>query len=165
VNEYEQGRKTGNMIEKQCPAAQMTDINKAIMRCLVKNMAMFGLGLDIYCKGDLPDEVGEYKPAPKLTPEEEAAVKAESKQKVLISKLHRGRNLPFAEVIWPWIGSHKGENLSVIATSGDKAALVGAAGVVFELPDFDGKEKVVQQFDAAIRECESCIQLREKNKA
>ena len=31
--------------------ATMTDINKAIMRCLTKNIAMFGLGLYIY-KGD-----------------------------------------------------------------------------------------------------------------
>lgn len=37
------------------PAATMCDINKAIMRCLVKNLSMFGLGLYIYrCEG-LPD--------------------------------------------------------------------------------------------------------------
>ena len=35
-------------------AATMFDINKAIMRCLVKNMAMFGLGLYIYAGEDLP---------------------------------------------------------------------------------------------------------------
>lgn len=37
-------------------AATMFDINKAIMRCLVKNMAMFGLGLYIYAGEDLPAE-------------------------------------------------------------------------------------------------------------
>lgn len=37
------------------PAATMRDINKAIMRCLVKNLSMFGLGLYIYCGEDLPD--------------------------------------------------------------------------------------------------------------
>ena len=36
------------------PAATMFDINKTIMRCLVKNMAMFGLGLYIYAGEDLP---------------------------------------------------------------------------------------------------------------
>lgn len=37
------------------PAATMCDINKTIMRCLVKNLSMFGLGLYI-CRGeDLPD--------------------------------------------------------------------------------------------------------------
>lgn len=32
------------------------DINKAVMRCLTKNLAMFGLGLYIYAGEDLPDE-------------------------------------------------------------------------------------------------------------
>lgn len=34
----------------------MFDINKTIMRCLTKNLAMFGLGLYIYSGEDLPDE-------------------------------------------------------------------------------------------------------------
>ncbi len=34
------------------PAASMTDINKAIMRCLVKNLAMFGLGLNFFAGED-----------------------------------------------------------------------------------------------------------------
>lgn len=33
------------------------DINKAVMRCLTKNLAMFGLGLYIYSGEDLPEEV------------------------------------------------------------------------------------------------------------
>lgn len=37
------------------PAATMCDINKAIMRCLVKNLSMFGLGLYIYRGEDLPE--------------------------------------------------------------------------------------------------------------
>ena len=36
--------------------ANMFDINKSIMRCLTKNLAMFGLGLYIYQKEDLPIE-------------------------------------------------------------------------------------------------------------
>lgn len=36
-------------------AATMFDINKAIMRCLTKNLAMFGLGLYIYAGEDLPE--------------------------------------------------------------------------------------------------------------
>lgn len=34
----------------------MTDINKTIMRCLTKNLAMFGLGLYIYSGEDLPED-------------------------------------------------------------------------------------------------------------
>lgn len=42
--------------EKSVEAATMFDINKTMMRCLVKNIAMFGLGLYIYAGEDLPDE-------------------------------------------------------------------------------------------------------------
>lgn len=41
--------------------ATMFDVNKAIMRCLVKNIAMFGLGLYIYAGEDLPEEVSTEK--------------------------------------------------------------------------------------------------------
>lgn len=47
--------------EKSVEAATMFDINKTIMRCLVKNMAMFGLGLYIYAGEDLPENE-EQKP-------------------------------------------------------------------------------------------------------
>ncbi len=40
---------------KTCEAADMFDINKTIMRCLVKNIAIFGLGLYIYAGEDLPE--------------------------------------------------------------------------------------------------------------
>lgn len=38
-------------------AATMFDINKTIMRCLVKNIAMFGLGLYIFAGEDLPVDI------------------------------------------------------------------------------------------------------------
>jgi hypothetical protein len=41
--------------EKTVEAATMFDINKTLMRCLVKNLAMFGLGLYIYAGEDLPE--------------------------------------------------------------------------------------------------------------
>lgn len=40
--------------EKEVNQATMFDINKTIMRCLVKNLAMFGLGIYIYAGEDLP---------------------------------------------------------------------------------------------------------------
>lgn len=49
--------------EKTCEAATMFDINKTIMRCLTKNLAMHGLGLYIYAGEDLPD-TGESKAKP-----------------------------------------------------------------------------------------------------
>ena len=38
------------------PKCTMFDVNKTIMRCLTKNLAMFGLGLYIYAGEDLPQE-------------------------------------------------------------------------------------------------------------
>lgn len=51
--------KNGKEYTKAVEAATMFDINKTIMRCLVKNIAMFGLGLYIYAGEDLPTEI-EY---------------------------------------------------------------------------------------------------------
>ena len=48
---YDTRYKKGAVVE----AATMFDINKTIMRCLAKNLAMFGLGLYIYAGEDLPE--------------------------------------------------------------------------------------------------------------
>lgn len=49
---YEYSTKNGI---RTVEAFTMFDVNKTIMRCLVKNLAMFGLGLYIYAGEDLPD--------------------------------------------------------------------------------------------------------------
>lgn len=46
--------------DRRVEAVSMFDINKAVMRCLVKNLAMFGLGLYIYAGEDLPEDIKEY---------------------------------------------------------------------------------------------------------
>ena len=59
-------------------AATMFDINKAIMRCLVKNLAMFGLGLYIYAGEDLPESAEDepkQKPEPAPAPVDAETVK------------------------------------------------------------------------------------------
>jgi len=53
VMQWQNGKKVS--VTKDCAAADMFDINKTIMRCLVKNLAMFGLGLYIYAGEDLPE--------------------------------------------------------------------------------------------------------------
>lgn len=57
LNAYTYKTKSG---EKSVEAISMFDINKAVMRCLVKNLAMFGLGLYIYAGEDLPEDIKEY---------------------------------------------------------------------------------------------------------
>ncbi len=63
-------------------AATMFDVNKTIMRCLTKNLAMFGLGLYIYAGEDLPEDPDEdvkekdqkkSKAQPKTQPKEQTA--------------------------------------------------------------------------------------------
>lgn len=66
--------------EKVIPAATMFDINKTIMRCLTKNLAMFGLGINIYAGEDLPVVLEEEVPAPAPAPAVQEVVK-KSKQK------------------------------------------------------------------------------------
>jgi hypothetical protein len=44
-----------NYGEKIVVAASMFDINKTLMRCLTKNLAMFGMGLNLYSGEDLPE--------------------------------------------------------------------------------------------------------------
>ena len=72
VKEYQGGKWTGNYVEKNVEAATMFDINTAIMRGLVKNLAMFGLGHYIYAGEDLPkvieteSEMTERKNAEKV---------------------------------------------------------------------------------------------------
>ena len=48
--------------EKTVQAASMFDINKTLMRCLVKNLAMFGLGLYIFQGDDLPEKSTDDTP-------------------------------------------------------------------------------------------------------
>jgi hypothetical protein len=51
--------------EKSVEPATTFDINKTIMRCLVKNLAMFGLGLYIFAGEDLPEDTSTaVAPAP-----------------------------------------------------------------------------------------------------
>lgn len=47
--------------DKTVEAATMFDVNKAIMRCLTKNIAMHGVGLYIYEKDSLPEAVVEIQ--------------------------------------------------------------------------------------------------------
>jgi hypothetical protein len=64
---------------KTVDAATMFDINKTLMRCLTKNLAMFGLGHYIYAGEDLP-EVNE---TPKAVAPKKAAAPKKDKSNLL----------------------------------------------------------------------------------
>lgn len=74
------------------PAATMCDINKAIMRCLVKNLSMFGLGLYIYRGEDLPTDTEQAQPAQPAKPVEKAAPQAPAQPQATAQKPAQGRD-------------------------------------------------------------------------
>lgn len=67
---YEITYKSGS--KKVVGAADMGDVNRAIMRCLVKNIAMFGLGINVYQGEEFPnvDDLPSIKPKEKIFCEE-----------------------------------------------------------------------------------------------
>lgn len=88
VKVYKFGKFTGEYEEKTVEAATMTDINRAIMRCMVKNLALFGLGLSIYNGEDLPEDTYDNKPE-KITKEMEDSLR----------EMVKTKNIPDAKVI------------------------------------------------------------------
>jgi hypothetical protein len=72
--------------DKTVEAATMFDINTAIMRCLVKNCAVHGLGLYLYEGSDLPDEVRDVSNLQKELMElinKKSVLSDEAKEKVV----------------------------------------------------------------------------------
>lgn len=64
-------RKEKTIVDKTVESATMFDINTATMRCLVKNLAMFGLGINVYAGEEYQDD--DVKPET----EQKVAKKAE----------------------------------------------------------------------------------------
>lgn len=85
--------------EKTVEKATMFDVNTAIMRCLTKNIAMFGLGLYIYAGEDLPQV--EQEEAPKEQAKQEKVAKQtidEVKIKALTSRCEK-EEVPIERVL------------------------------------------------------------------
>jgi len=82
--------------KKSVQGATMFDINKTIMRCLVKNLAMFGLGHYIYAGEDIPQDdksVAEKLATPKkaeATPKKAKATPKKVEKKVTVINLDIG---------------------------------------------------------------------------
>ena len=87
--------------EKQVAAATMFDINKTLMRCLVKNLAMFGMGIYIYAGEDLPES-------------NEAVVQAQDKAKAtsVQNKKAPKVSLKFGDDNWDKVMAYVKENRS-----------------------------------------------------
>lgn len=67
--------------KKHVEAATMFDINKTVMRCLTKNLAMFGIGLALYAGEDLFDDPSGAKGVEATKPETKSEAKPEQEAK------------------------------------------------------------------------------------
>lgn len=95
VDKY--GKTQEEYIEKTVNAATMFDVNKTLMRCLVKNLAMFGLGLYIYAGEDVPGSEEPPEEPPEgpdtLKPVKPDALKSEKVVQANIDKSQELRQL------------------------------------------------------------------------
>lgn len=72
--------------ENTVAAATMFDINTAIMRCLTKNLAMFGLGLYIYAGEDIPQGENTEAKITKVDSNHIATIKAQMERTGITEK-------------------------------------------------------------------------------
>lgn len=86
-------------IVKICEPATMFDVNKAIMRCLTKNLAMFGLGLYIYAGEDLPETEESQKPNVDLAEDTPAPVHCPKCGRVILREKIKGEKREPEEIL------------------------------------------------------------------
>ena len=121
VKEYVNGQATGKFKEKSVEVATMFDINKTIMRCLVKNIAMFGLGLYIYSGEDLPEGY-------EISKEEASKI-------VLNSGKHNGKTL--GEILKLDIGYLQW----LVGNENTRQSLKDACAVLIDMPSEEEQEE------------------------
>jgi len=125
VKVYKNGEFTGEYKEKKVEPATMFDINKTLMRCLVKNLAMFGLGIYIYAGEDLPEGY-------EITKEEA--------EKIIINfgKKHPGETL--GEIV----KSDKNYLLWLLGQEGTKQNLKEAIAKLVNLPSEEEQKEIME---------------------
>lgn len=67
-------------VERKVEGATMFDINKTLMRCLVKNLAMFGLALYIYAGEDMPEDAETIESSPEEPQQNATPVKTRKRK-------------------------------------------------------------------------------------
>lgn len=88
--------------EYKVPACTMFDVNKTVMRCLTKNLAMFGLGLYIYAGEDLPEEEIDGKIMNTVLEIETYGDLLTEDQKQRVTKAKDEKNIQYLETILNW---------------------------------------------------------------
>lgn len=128
VKEYKDGKWTGGYIEKSVEVASMFDVNKTIMRCFVKNLAMFGLGIYIYAGEDMPEgyEI--------------------SKEEALRIIVNFGKKHP-GETLGEILEKDKGYLLWLIGQENTKQSMKEAIAKLIDMPDEDEQQERLDLID------------------
>ena len=83
--------------ENTVVAATMFDINKSIMRCLAKNIAMFGLGIVLFTGEDLPESENHEGEKRTISPQSTHAPISEANKNIIISEAQGKRMYAIAK--------------------------------------------------------------------
>lgn len=109
------GNEQSEFFEKKVEAMSMFDVNKAIMRCLTKNLAMFGLGLYIYAGEDLPEgdggDNGEEKPKNKPADKPKTDKKVKSFEPLTKAEMVEKYGVSVPEQTAVWLEGRFGKEL------------------------------------------------------
>lgn len=102
---------------KTVEAATMFDINKTLMRCLTKNLAMFGLGIYIYAGEDLPES--DSTATTTATTESKSNAKVDERTMLTIPSADWDN-------VSKYVTANKGNNLETILVNISKRFIVSA---------------------------------------
>lgn len=119
----------------QVKPATMFDVNKTVMRCLVKNLAMFGLGLYIYAGEDLPEGEAEKALDEAANDQPEDAVKAGT-----VLELPKRDDFNAYRQISLWCIEHGGLQMGQFVEMRTRAINAG------QVPDIPCKELTPEQY-------------------
>lgn len=146
------GNEQPEFLIKSVEAATMMDVNKTIMRCLVKNLAMFGLGLYIYAGEDLPE--GETQEEPQRAVEQPKEPEERVQPKAVVTMGDKVPDNPVSNYIRSQMGIMKeryGNGFNFLKV---RSELIKAGTIEDIASEKMTMEQAVSMIEAIYAECE-----------
>lgn len=109
--------------DKSVEQASMFDINKTLMRCLVKNLAMFGLGHYIFAGEDLPENESDDVANTTSKP----FVKIPALAQPSTAKKQLKKATPEWDKVTQWITANKGKDIDFILQTLSRGYVISPA--------------------------------------
>ena len=109
--------------DKSVEQASMFDINKTLMRCLVKNLAMFGLGHYIFAGEDLPENESDDVANTTSKP----FVKIPALAQPSTAKKQLKKATPEWDKVTQWITANKGKDIDFILQTLSRGYIISPA--------------------------------------